>query len=206
MLGRFEKYLRAKPRRAAGIVATLLVVLILVIAGNLFQLLGLGRYFEPPYLSETTSLSPVQNGVRWDNPVMYQGATYNRTLFYWGNASGALLGHVAFESQEAELSTGSPVTVIVNVAQAADMSYWWNLTIYDSTGDGTPGAGDYIMFTGPPQQSDTVYTVALVYLGPSGGGVTAEVSYALHHGKFYSWVSDTAHTDWPWWYSPGLNE
>lgn len=181
------------------IVVTLVIVLILIVAGNLFQLLNVGRYFEPPYPSETTPLSLVENGVRWDNPIMFQVASYNKTVFHWGD----LGGHVAFESQQAQLSSGSAATVIMTVAQAADLSYWVNLTIHDSTGDGVPGSGDYIIFTGAPHESDMVYTVALAYLGGAGGGYAlAEYSYATHHGKFYSWASDTAGTRMPWWYFP----
>jgi hypothetical protein len=203
MLKRLTEYLGDKPGRAAAIVMTLVVVLILVVAGNLFQLLNLERYFEPPYPSETTSLSLVNNGIRWDNPIMFQGASYNKSRFYWGNASGALSGSVAYDSEQAQLSSGSSAIVTRTVAQATDLSYWVNLTIYDSTGDGVPGYGDYIIFTGAPQQSDTVYTVALVYLGGVGGGGTcSEISYAIHDGKFYSWWSDTARTAPPWWYWP----
>jgi len=197
MLRRLTEYLGAKPRRAGMIVMTLVVVLILIVAGNLFQLLNVGRYFEPPYPSETTPLSLVNNGIRWDNPIMFQGACYNKSVFRWG----ALFGPVAFESQQANLSSGSSATVITNVGQTADLSYWINLTIYDSTGDGMPGYGDYIIFTGAPQQSDTVYTVALAYLGGVGGGFAgSEYSYAIHDGKFYSWASDTLNTAPPWWY------
>lgn len=198
MLRRLTEYLGAKPKRAAVIVATLVVILILIVGGNLFQLLNVGRYFESPYPSETTPLSLVNNGIRWDNPIMFQGSSYNKTVFHWRD----LGGHVAFESQQAQLSSGSAATVIMTVAQAADLSYWVNLSITDSTGDGAPGYGDYITFTGAPQESDTVYTVALAYLGGVRGGfVGAEYSYAIHDGKFYSWMSDTANTGMPWWYS-----
>jgi hypothetical protein len=197
MLRRLTEYLGAKPRRAAMIVMTLLVILILIVAGNLFQLLNVGRYFEPPYPSETTPLSLVDNGIRWDNPIMFQGASYNKTVFHWRDIGG----HVAFDSQQALLSSGSAATVVMIVAQAADLSYWVNLTITDSTGDGTPGFGDYIIFTGGPQESDTVYTVALAYLGGVGGGYAlSEYSYAIHDDKLYSWASDTARTRMPWWY------
>ena len=197
MLRRLTEYLGAKPRRTAMIVMTLVLVLILIVAGNLFQLLNVGRYFEPPYPSETTPLSLVNNGVRWDNPIMFQGASYNKTVFRWG----PLGGHVAFESQQAQLSTGSAATVVMTAAQASDMSYWYNLSITDSTGDGVPGSGDYIIFTGPPQESDTVYTVALAYLGGVHGGFAgSEYSYAIHDGKLYSWASNNLHTTPPWWY------
>jgi hypothetical protein len=203
MLRRLTEYLGAKPRRAAMIVMTLVVVLILVVAGNLLQLMDVGRYFEPPYPSEETSLSLVNNGVRWDNPIMYQGASYNKTLFHWRN----LGGQVASDYEQAQLSSGSNTTVVVTAAQSADLSYWWNLSITDSTGDGMPGSGDYIIFTGEPQQSDTVYTIALVYLaGEGGGGLFSEISYAIHDGKFYSWWSDTARTSPPWWYGYGYGQ
>jgi len=202
VLRRLTEFLGAKPRRAAMIVMTLAMVLILIVAGNLFQLLNLGRYFEAPYPSETTSLSLVDNGIRWDNPIMFQEASYNKSEFYWKYTSDwTLSGPVAVDHEQVQLSSGSSATVIRTVARAADLSYWVNLTICDSTGDGIPGDGDYIIFTGPPLQSDTVYTVALAYLGGTGGGTAcSEYSYAIHDGKFYSWWSDTARTAPPWWY------
>ena len=205
MLRRLTEYLGAKPRRAAMIVMTLVVVLILIVAGNLFQLLNIGRYFESPYPSETTPLSLVNNGVKWEGFLVFQGSNYSKYVFYWnlGDSSGAIGGHVAFESQQAQLSSGSAATVIMTVAQAADMSYWFNLSITDSIGDGVPGSGDYIIFTGPPQESDTVYTLALAYVGGVGAGFGSggsEYSYAIHDGRFYSWMSDRVHTGTPWWY------
>lgn len=197
MIERLTKYVGSKPRRAAVIMLTILVVLILVFAGILIQSLNVGRLFKPPYTSETTPLSLVNNGVRWDNPIMFQGASYNKTVFRWGQ----LGGHVAFDSQQAQLSSGSSATVTMTAAQASDMSYSYNVSITDSTGDGVPGSGDYIIFTGPPQESDTVYTVALAYLGGVHGGFAgSEYSYAIHDGKFYSWASDNLHTTPPWWY------
>jgi len=203
MLKRLTEYLGAKPRRTAMIVMTLVLVLILVVAGNLFQLLNVGRYFEPPYPSETTPLSLVDNGVRWDNFVMFEGSNYSGWVFYWDIAGGALTGPVASESQQARLSSGSSATVIQTVAQASDLSYWLNLTIYDSTGDGMPGSGDYIIFEGAPLESDTVYTLALAYVGGVGsvfGPGGSEYSYAIHDGKLYSWMSDKVNTGTPWWY------
>lgn len=200
MLRRLTEYLGAKPRRAAMIVMTLVVVLIIIVAGNLFQLLNVGRYFEPPYPSETTPLSLVDNGVKWTGFVRFQGSNYSGWVFYWGNASGALDGHVAFEFQQVQLSSGSNTTVVTNVGQASDLSYLIYLSITDSTGDGVPGSGDCIIFKGAPQESDTVYTVALAYVGVGAGVGGSEYSYAIHDGKFYSWMSDTARTNPPWWY------
>lgn len=201
MLERMAEYLGAKPRRAAGIVLTLAVVSIIAVAGNISQLLNLGQYFEPPYPSESTPLSLVDDGIRWDNLLMFQPATYNNTKFYWADESHGLGGPVAFDDEQAELSAGSSVTIVRTVAQAADLSYWVNLTIFDSTGDGNPGYGDNIMFTGAPHRSDIVYTIALAYVGgPQGGFAGAEFDYAIHDGKFYSWESDMDRTTPPWWY------
>jgi hypothetical protein len=202
MLDRLSKYLGEKPRRAALIVMTLVVVLILVVAGSLFQLLNLGSYFEPPFPSESTPLSLVDDGIYWSNPIMFETATYNKTAFYWRNETIGLGGTpIASDDQQANLSSGSSVTIVKTIAQAPDLSYCVNLTIYDSTGDGKPGSGDYILFTGPPHKSDIVYTIALAYVGgPLGGFAGGEFDYAIHDGKFYSWESDMDNTAPPWWY------
>jgi hypothetical protein len=201
MLRRLTEYLGAEPRRAAMIVMTLVVILILIVAGNLFQLLNVGRYFEPSYPSETTPLSLVNNGVQWKGFVTFPGSNYSKYVFYWDLGDGALYGPVASESQQAQLSSGTAATVIVTVGQAPDLSYWLNLSITDSTGDGIPGSGDYIRFTGPPQESDTVYTLALAFVEGAGGRSGGwEYGYAIHDGNFYSWMSDRVSTETPWWY------
>lgn len=204
MLERLTKYLGAWPRRAAMIVMTLAVALILVVSVNLFQLLDLGSHFESPYRTEETPLSLVADGIRWDNPIRFSTASYNLTRFYWQQfeAGQALSGPLANDSDQIELSSGSPVTVVKTVAWAADMSYQVNVTMHDSTGDGVPGSGDYIIFTGPPWQVDTVYTIALAYIGGPGGGFSGwEFDYAIHDGVFYSWESDMDNTSPPWWYN-----
>lgn len=198
MMNRLSEYLGAKPRRAALIVMTLVVVLILVVAGSLFQLLNLGSHFEPPYPSESTPLSLVDGGIRWSNPLCFETATYDMTKFLWRCDTYGLYGPVASDYQQANLSSGSSVTVVKIIGQAADLSYIINLTIYDSTGDGRPGPGDYILFTGLPHENDVVYTIALAYVG--NGSACAEYSYAIHDGEFYSWSSDTERTYVPWWY------
>ncbi|MGB2825675.1 MAG: hypothetical protein WBC49_03455, partial [Thermoplasmata archaeon] len=164
----------------------------------LFQLLNLGGYFEPPYPSESTPLSLVDDGIRWSSPLCFGPATYNLTKFLWINETRGLYGPVASDGQQANLSSGSSITIVKTITQASDLSYWINLTIYDSTGDGKPGSGDYILLTGPPHKSDIVYTIALAYV--ANGSACAEYSYAIHNGKFYSWSSDTARTFVPWWY------
>jgi hypothetical protein len=203
MLDGLSKYLGEKPRRAALVVMTLVVVLIIVVAGSLFQLLNLGSYSDPPYPSESTPLSMVDGGIRWSNPLMYETATYNRTAFYWRNETTGLGGPlIVSDDQQADLSSGSSITIVQTIAQASDLSHWINLTIYDSTGDGKPGSGDYILFTGPPHKSDIVYTIALAYVGgPSGGFAGGEFDYAIHDGNFYSWESDMDNTAPPWWYN-----
>lgn len=184
------------------IVITLVVVLTLVVAGSLFQLLNLGSYFEPAYPSEETPLSLVDDGIRWDSPLMFAAASYNMTKFYWKCVDNqALGGTLVNDSGQAELSSRSPVTITVSPAWAADMSYRVDITIHDSAGDGVPGSGDYIIFTGPPQQSDTVYTIALAFVGGRTGGFAgAEYDYSIHGGEFYSWESDMDMTAVPWWY------
>ena len=199
MLKRLAEYLRAKPRKGAMIVVTLLVVLILVVAGNLFQLLNLGSYFEPPYPSEETPLSMVADGIMWDNPIQMATASWNTTKLYWMfKESYFATGLLANDSQQAELSSGTPTTITRTLGGGYDGSSWINMTIFDSTGDGSPAGGGYILFTGPPLQSDIVYTIALAFI--ADGFALSEYSYAIHDGKFYSWRSSTEDTVMPWWY------
>ncbi|MEM0342906.1 MAG: hypothetical protein QXU73_01460 [Thermoplasmata archaeon] len=202
VLKRITEYFAAKPTRAADIVVVLVVALLIVVAGNLFQLLNLGRYFgqpEQPYPSETTPLSLVNNGIRWDHPIWsFQKASYNKTKFFWRTGTEGWGGPLASDLDQAILSSGSSVTVVREIG-SRPTQYSVNLTIYESSGDGMLDAGDYVIFSGPPLQNDVTQTIALAFVGgPDEGWVIWEVSYAIHDGKFYSWSSHTVGTEEFW--------
>lgn len=76
------------------------------------------------------------------------------------------------------------------------------LRITDVLGDGVFGIGDTIEFmdsgqVGEPLPEDTVYTVALAYLGARV--LSWEYSFAVHNGDFYTWSSGDLNTENPWW-------
>jgi len=196
---RLTKYAESRPRRAAVIMLALLVVLTVVVAGILVQSLNVGRPFKPPYPSETTPLSLAGDDLKW-SPLFdtsFDGwSNYSDYRFHYVNWGGALAGQAGQE----QLSSHSEATVLGFVGRTvgSDESYWLNMSVTDSTGDGFFGAGDNVIFMGMPHQNDTVYVVALHY---SGGRVMGgwEYSFAIHDGKFYSWASNTLDWNTPWW-------
>jgi hypothetical protein len=194
MIDKLTKYVGSRPRRAAVIMLALSVVLILILAGILIQSLNVGRLFKPPYPSESTPLSLAGNDLKWSPLMNYQfGEVTNYTLyrFYYSGWGGFLSN----QSEQNRLSSHSQTTIVSFVGS---QGYWLNLSITDSTGDGFFGIGDNVIFEGMPHLNDTVYVVAMHYNGEHQMGGW-EYSYAIHHGKFYSWASSTLNQNIPWW-------
>ena len=200
MIERLTKYVGSRPRRAAVIMLTLSVVLVLIFAGILIQSLNIGRLFKPPYTSETTPLSLTGNDLKWSplDITLYSNLSwgnYNSYRFHYGIGGSGWGGTLVNQTEQNQLSSHSRATIVTPVGESVG-SYWLNLSIMDSTGDGFFGVGDQVIFEGMPHLNDTVYVVALHIIG---GGGASEYSFAIHDGKFYSWASNTLNSIAPWW-------
>ena len=210
------EYLGAKPRRAAMIVTTLVVVLTLVVAGSLFQLLNLASYFESPYPSEETPLALTNTGVIWtmeQNLSIGGDCVYANIYCTWGIETERFSALLANTSEQQILNSGSPVSIenwhaSIGYPDGDQWEIWTNLS--DIAGDGNFSLGDSIAFIARPTPNryvaeDEVMIVALVYVGSGMVAGLGEYSYAVHDGKFYSWRSESLDWSRPW-YDPFLSD
>jgi hypothetical protein len=211
MMEQFGAYLVSKPKRAVQIVLALVVALIVTIAGTLIVAFDLGQPSEPPYPSDATPLSIVDEGVMWTRDFNDLGSGGLEPSYYsmfrccwmyeYSSGSTSRTGDLVNEEDLAELNMS--VSAVVQTPFGG-RTPWFdapNLTIifsiHDVTGDGIFGVGDFIVMDDAPRTEGIVYTWALAWIGV---GVTSqEFSYAFQDGVFYSWRSSVLPTEGPWW-------
>jgi hypothetical protein len=205
MIKRFVSYLGSKPKSAAAIILTLAVAFILVLAGLALELSHFGR---APYPSQELGWSLVDGKVlftqgptlRWVNETSH--ATEPVTPYAGAKAAfgGEGYGWGTFPfGDEPQLSahTGAPSTE--NRSWDGSIGLSWKLT--DLTSNGFFDNGDTILFTITSLQEDTVFFFALAFFpsgDPSWPSYT-EMSFAIHDGKLYSWISHELPAEEPWY-------
>ena len=208
MIDKLGSYLASRPRKTAVLVLTLAVAFILVLAGLALELSHFG---EAPYPSESIDLgfSLVDGNVLLTEQYSYffENHTSNKreSLCPYAGAKVAFLiersGIVGLPfGNSSILSTGVSATM---TQRLLDGTFNATIDITDSTGNGAFDAGDTILFRvlfhSAPMPEDTVCTIGLAYF-PEGNyaSVYTEMSFAIHDGKVYSWLSDNLSTEGPW--------
>ncbi|MCJ7463536.1 MAG: hypothetical protein MUO81_02190 [Thermoplasmata archaeon] len=217
MLKRLTEYLGAKPRRGAMIVLTLIIVLVLAVAGLAFQWMLLDDQADEsedelddtdPYPSDVVPLTLVNNStVQYVQEFTYIGyGDYSKMRF----ALGVNL-YVAAHSTPAGAWTavnnfGNTSQLSVQAGATMTQSIWTgsqgngSIEIMDLTGDGRFDIGDTVLVMIDPMHEDTVYTIAFSSTDDNGSGhLFWERSFAIHDGEFYAWASFYLPTDTPWY-------
>jgi len=209
LLEKLAERLSSQKSKGAKVVVVLSIALILVSVGLLVQLVDIGSLFDPPYPSQDTPLTlAAPDTVLWTNPYneFYDDHpldgffNYSEIAFCFrhevSSHGSASLGFLANETEQALLSSGTPYT--------GDLR---GIGVVEVAGDGVFGPGDSIVFNSSevfyPNEfdSETVFTVALMGLGPVNDHGLGEYSYAVHDGKFYSWRSHELDWDLPWYHN-----
>jgi hypothetical protein len=211
---RLARSLSSQESRGANVVVALSVALMLVSIALLFQLVDFGSLLDPPYPNEETPLALVESDtVSWSIPYdeyyydhPFQGfCNYSNIAFYWrydtgGHASG-LFGFLANETQQEILSSGYPTSLLMYDPELS------GIEVVEFVGDGVFGPGDSIVFNSSslvyPNEYDCelVFTIGLMHLGIPNIQGSGEYSYAIHDGKFYSWMSHELDWTLPWYHS-----
>ena len=201
MIDRLGSYLASRPKRAAVVVLTLIVVLALVLAGLALELSHFGR---APYPSEKVPFSLVDGYAVFTMDQSWISSPGGFNLFNytgmkvafridWGGGSGTVSGPFGNQSQ---LSTHTRATTSQSIFISSFVNV--SLEITDSTGDGSFDLNDTILFKIVPLSEDTVYTMGLLFVSDVGNRMTMEMSFAFHDGKLYAWNSHDLNTEEPW--------
>jgi len=203
MINRLGSYLAARPDRAAAIVLALIAALILVLAGMIVQNIGIGK---APYPSDDLPISLVDGRVvynqtettvvAWGDSYVPFNYTGMRIAFQidWGGMSSRTTG--PFGNQTL-LSTGYGATMEDWLVQGSQVNV--SISISESTGDGSFDAGDSITFNIDPFSEDVTYTFGLYWVHAFGMKMYTEMSFAIHNGHLYKWLSRDLPTEQPWW-------
>lgn len=213
MLKRLTEYLGAKPRTAAVIVLTLLIVLVLVVAGLAIQLTLLDDETEDPvdeglYPSDNLPLTLVDNStVQYVQEFTYIGyGDYSMMRFALGvnhyvRATSKYVG-----TWTAINDFGNQSLLSVHTRATMTQSIWTgsqgnaSIEITDLIGDGRFGIGDTVLVMIDPLVEDTVYTIVFSSTNDDGDGhLSWERSFAVLDGEFYAWASSYLPTDTPWY-------
>lgn len=194
MIKRLGSYLASRPEKAAILILTLIVILVLVLAGLALQWSHFGR---APFPSEDVPFSLVDGNVVFSQDATYLGFNYTgmKIAFQidYGGGSGRSVSGFGNQSQ---LSTQTSATMHQWIMESSFINV--NIDITDSTGDGAFDSGDIIVFKIVPLTEDWIYTMGLLFVHESAGTMTMELSFAVHDGKLYAWNSHYLNTDEPW--------
>jgi hypothetical protein len=206
MINRLGAYLASRPRRAAALVLVLAVAFILVLAGLALELSHFGR---PPYPSQELGFSLVNGNVLFtQGPTLHLYNSTSNTTEETQPYTGAKMAFGVFTSgwgtgpfgDEPQLSAHTGVPSSWNRSVYVSPSITMELT--DLTSNGAFDQGDTILFKVVPLQENTVFTIGLAFFPPGWEDSPAaytEMSFAIHDGKLYSWLSDNFPTQEPWW-------
>ena len=213
MMERLGAYLVSKPKRAVQIVLALAVALTITIAGMFVVVFDMGETSEappePPYPSDVTPLSLIEDGVMWTRDFNYTVAGWemNYSLFRccWQYAIPSIgertAGDLVSEEDLAELNMSMSAVVQTDFGSRTPWYDAPNLTIgfsiHEVTGDGIFSIGDFIVMDNAPRTEGIVYTWALAWIGAAT--TCQEFSYAFHDGVFYSWRSSVLPTEGVWY-------
>ncbi|MBE0526525.1 MAG: hypothetical protein IH631_06250 [Candidatus Thorarchaeota archaeon] len=216
MLERFGAYLASKPKRAVQIVLALAIALIVTLAGMFIIAFDLGEISDessdPPYPSEVTPLSLVDDGVmrmkEFNLTIGESGLNYSEFRCGWGyRTAGAsvlsslIAGQLVSDENQADLNKNVSSTVQTYFGTTTPWYDAPNMTlrfsIHDVTGDGAFGTQDFIVIDDAPRTEGIVYSWALAYV--YGVSLAVEYSYAFQDGVFYSWRSNEFPTEGVWW-------
>jgi len=204
MINRLGSYLASKPRRAAVLFLTLSMAFILVFAGLVLELSHFGR---APYPSQELGLSLVDGNVLFSKE--YTTHWFNETSnatepinpyagadFAFGIVGSGWGTHAFGDDPQLSANTGAPSSMNLSLFVSPSIS----AELTDSTSNGAFDRGDSILFRIEPLQEDTVFFMAFAFF-PRGDSPSAytEMSFAIHDGKLYSWLSDNLPTQDPWW-------
>ena len=207
MFDRFSMFLAARPKKAAAVVITLSIALILVTAGLALELTHFGR---APYPSDDIIPMKFVDGkivytcdstIAFPNETPAESFPYAgmKILFQIAYVNGAMTMPIADFGNHTLLGAGSRATV----HQVLVSSTWANVSIdiTDITGDGSFDKGDTMTFDILPLEEKFVFTVGLLWVSPEHGNAMAfEASFTVHDGKLYAWFSDAL--DSRPWYEP----
>jgi hypothetical protein len=197
MMKKLSSFLASRPKRAAVIVLTLIVVIALMLAGIT---IGLSHFGQAPYPSENVPIMLVNGDVVFtmDTNETPGNSSFNYTgmkiAFRISQINGFVQIVYPFGNQS-QLSTHANATMSQWLFQGTDNV---NINITDSTGDGSFDEGDTILFNFEPLRADTIYTLGLFATAGIGAAMIMERSFAIHDGKLYAWNSHYLNTERPW--------
>jgi len=216
MLKRLTEYLGTKPRRAAAIVLTLTVMLVLAVAGMMLQWTLLDdQTRESEDVPENLYPSDLDTGLTLvNNTVVY---LQNFSQVGYGNYSGMKFAFCVNSDdfpRNASYSWGSWGSVIpignqtqLGLSVRATAAVWtWNgypgngsMEITDVDGDGCFNIGDTASIMLVPLPEDVVFTIAFFSESDFGGRMSWELSFAIHEGEFFAWHSSYLPWQYPWY-------
>jgi hypothetical protein len=199
---RLVSYLESRPRSTVAVILTLVVALVLVVAG---LALGLWNFGKSPYPNQKLPVKMDHDGVLYTQPVtfMIQNGTavppysWMKILFrvaYYGTSVAMPVQD--FGNSSLLKGTGSSSEQVL-------MNSTWTvatINITENNEDGSFDEGDTILFELAPLRSDMIFTIGLVWPDHVAGGAVTEFSFAVHHGKLYSWYSNYLGDKWYWPY------
>jgi len=198
MMKRLSAFLASRPKRAAAIVLTLIVVIALMLAGIA---IGLSHFGQAPYPSENVPIKLVNGDVVFtmDSTQLIENSSFNYTgmkiALRIGQISGSSTLVTSFGNQS-QLSTHANATMFQWLRQGLSDNIGIDIT--DSTGDGSFDMGDSILFNIEPLRADTIYTMGLFATADIGAAWMMELSFAIHDGKLYAWNSHYLNTERQW--------
>lgn len=218
MLNTLADFLVAKPSRAAAIVLSLIIILMVVVAGFAVQWALLGDEedsdgdAEDIYPSEDVPLT-LTNG--------YVQYVQEYTIIGWGNYSGSRFALCVNEDRslphnsshpfgfgsyndfgnQSLLGTGPNATMTRSIWSgfSGNESLEASIEITDLAGDGFLGTGDTVRIMIEPLWEDTVYTIGFFLTSDISQVMYLEWSFAVHHGEFFAWYSDYLPWEKPWY-------
>jgi hypothetical protein len=216
MLKRLTEYLGAKPRRAATIVLTLIIVFVLAVAGLVFQWTLLDNQTresedEPgsPYPSDLdTHLTLVNSTVLYVQDFSSDGyGNYSGMRFGLGANHGdfpmnANYSHGRWLSvnpfgNQSQLGLSVRATVIESIWTGSQGNA--SIEITDIDGDGCFNIGDTMSIMLDPLPEDVVFTMAFFSESDIGGKLSWELSFAVHGSEFFAWRSSYLPWEYPWY-------
>jgi ABC-type transport system involved in multi-copper enzyme maturation permease subunit len=200
MMEMLSSFLASRPKRAAVIVLTLIVVIALMLAGIA---IGLSHFGQAPYPSDNLPIKLVNDDVVFtmDTTEILENSSFNYTGMKIAFRISQVNGYVQIAypfGNQSQLSAHANATMSQWLFQGTDNV---NINITDSTGDGSFDEGDTILFNFEPLRADTIYTMGLFAtadIGAGSAGWEMERSFAIHDGKLYAWNSNYLNTERPW--------
>lgn len=176
--------------------------------------MDLGRYFEPPYPSESTPLTATEMGIEWtqqSDPYFgfTEGWNYTSIWVYWSTVYTPYEGYtqsstlvIRLYAAQDHLDNGYPASTEWHFGGGVGYGLWVNVT--DAFGDGSFGEGDKIAIKAVPEpasywQEGYTHVIGVAYVGEPCQVSLGVYNLAFHSGDFYSWQNQELSASIPWW-------